>query len=265
MRPLLLFMLFAFSIKCFGQTNSWNAKKLSEHFELKCVQRKLKWNDKDTILLSVYPALRTNGTGKVADALRSNNRRFEYLLQNYTSFKGYDFLYPDTIQINELYLDTLSQNKLFLKYLDQSLRPFKVKAPIKVSYSKKEVLDVASRFFYCDRVMPDTSIYWHVCIGLNGIRDTKWDKDYALLEAFCFEAIFNYLTDPSKAEFMSSFISHKGELKNQFIAENKTTNGLLEYVRLNTFKRMALDNRLAQRLFEYYDQNKNNLSFSIQY
>lgn len=264
MRHLFLSLLLISSINTFGQTKSWNTIKLSKYFQLRCTQHKLKWEGRDTLLLSVYPTLTMNGTGHISDAFRNYKRRFEYLLQNKTSFKGnYDFLYPDTVRINKLYLDTLSRNNLFIKYLNQTLVPFKEKTPANLTYSRKELLDIASRFFYCEKVMPDTSIYWRVCIGLNGIRDVKWKKDYTLLEAFCFEAIFNYLTDQTKAGFMDNFISHTKELKSKFVAENGNTNGLLEYVRINTFDRMASDEILAERLFEYYDLNKNNLSFRI--
>jgi hypothetical protein len=72
-------------------------------------------------------------------------------------------------------------------------------------------MEVSSKFFYCDQVNPDTSIQAYVCVGLNGVKEAKWNKDYTLLEAFCYEGIFTQF-DNERSHIWDAFVSEKSSL-----------------------------------------------------
>ena len=117
----------------------------------------------------VYPALTTKTDNLLAAFMHQYPRRFEYILQNKTQFADYSELYPDTARINKSYVQRLSVNQPFLSYFSQLSSPRcdsqKTKKEV---FAKDEMMLVASRFFLCDQVRPDTTISWHVCIGLMG-------------------------------------------------------------------------------------------------
>ena len=50
----------------------------------------------------------------------------------------------------------------------------------------------------------------HVCIGLNEVKEASWAKDYTLLEAFCFEAIFE--NETLKAALLTHYRENKENL-----------------------------------------------------
>ncbi|MFL5538485.1 MAG: hypothetical protein ACJ8J0_05805 [Longimicrobiaceae bacterium] len=51
-----------------------------------------------------------------------------------------------------------------------------------------EAMETAARFFYPDELLPDGTIRTHICIDLNGVRDSRRPRSPAL-EAFLFAAI----------------------------------------------------------------------------
>jgi hypothetical protein len=120
-------------------------------------------------------------------------------------------------------------------------------------------MDVASRFFYCDMVFPDTTVQSHVCIGINGVKETKWEKDYTLLAAFCYEAIFT-----AKDSMLDN--SYASEKKEACAAHRTAITSLDQYlldVRADLFERMKHNELLKNLLLNYYQENKSNLAFTI--
>jgi hypothetical protein len=265
MKTFIAFALVTLSTHCFAQKTTWTVEKLGAYFKLNCIQATFPMHGKDTTAILIYPDLYRDGKDVIANAIKTNELRFQYLLVNCTKWESiYNPLYPDSIKIRNLYLNSLQNNKPFIKYITATVKPFETpNYQPSLSYSKEELLKVASRFFYCDSILPDTSIAIRVCVGLNGIKEAKWKKDYTLLEAFCFEAVFVCMQDREKSTFMKTFTSGTKELKKSFLAKNNSTKGLLEFVRLGTFERMLKDKVLEQRLLEYYTTHAANLSFKI--
>jgi hypothetical protein len=265
MKTVILVVLFSLFAKAFSQTQNWDKEKLASYFTLNCVQAAMRIENKDSVAVFIFPGVHKKGEDVIANAIKNYENRFVYLLMNRTQWESiYVNLYPDTFKIRDLYFTSLVANKPFIDYLNKTIAPFVQKKEVtKTSFSQQELLMVASRFFYCDTVMPDTTIPLHVCVGLNGMKEAQWKKDYTHLEAFCFEAIFTYLRDTKKSGFMKNFVAITKSLKKSYIATYKTTKGLLNYVRSTSFKKMETDRILQQRLLEYYTATKSNLSFTI--
>ena len=164
--------------------------------------------------------------------------------------------------MSEIYHQKLEKDTIVLGYLNSFINPNKFLEK-KVTYSKSELMKVASRFFLCDRVNPDTTIYWHVCIGLNGQEEEGWKRDFTLLEAFCFEAIFDGLRskNENKTRFMNNFLKFVKEAEMDF--KNLSFELMLEKARNEVFMKMENDNDLQILLLEYYKDNKYQLPFRI--
>ncbi len=124
---------------------------------------------------------------------------------------------------------------------------------------------VASKFFFCDRVKSDSSIGMHVCIGLNGVKEARWAEDYTLLEAFCFEAIFENILNDDKGDdgFMSNASAYRDHSSKAQLSQSKNLEEYLEKVKLAVFEKMMDDETLEEELLTHYRENEENLPFKI--
>jgi hypothetical protein len=216
--------------------------------------------------LGVSPELKTHAPGKLGQAMRQYPRRFRYILLNKSHFQNiYEPLYPDTNRINRLYIDALSKDSLFVYYFNRLASPFLQPEIKKEKYTTGELMMVAARFFYCDGVRKDSTITSHICITLNGLKDAAFSKDYTLLEAFCFEAIFENLrtTDDKPNIFVENFKSYIREAEQTKKASLTNLDDYLAQVRQYCFSRMESDVSLRQTLLDYYTRNRNSLPFTI--
>ncbi len=228
------------------------------------------------VTINIYPD--KNGTTasampefKAESALAPYRRRFEYLLINIPSLHLPENvqeqnelfnLFPDTLAIQRLYLKKLTHDKSLTNYFQETFAAIVNAQKHQNTYSVDELMEVASKFFYCDQVMPDTSIQARICIGLNGLKEVNWEKDYTLLQAFCYEAIFNEL-DNDESQIWNSFVSKKKLTCEQFKKNIKSLNAYLEAVKINLFEAMKNDEILKQKLLNYYELNKSNLAFVL--
>ncbi len=224
------------------------------------------YQDNNRTKASAMPVLKADST------LFAYKMRFDYLLLNIPEiFQPYKLnardsinsLYPDSSRIKQIYLDHFCRDKKLVKYFEETYNAIKdPNQNVTLSYTIDELMNVSSKFFYCDQLLADTIVQSHVCIGLNGIKEAKWDKDYTLLSAFCLEAIFNDLNkDPSQIDEVYSI--EKKMACVQFKKNITTLDNYLENVRLDLFKRMENNALLKEKLLQYYELNKNNLAFKI--
>jgi hypothetical protein len=204
--------------------------------------------------------------------LSGYTRRFEYLIINVPAIHSIDQfkkrtelfnLYPDTIELKRLYFKEFIKDKNLGRYMNETLLPIEgILTNLRKEYSVDELMEVASKFFYCDKVFPDTSIQAHVCIGLNGIKEAEWKNDYTLLEAFCYEAIFADL-DKDTSLVWDSFGFQKNESCLRFRENITSLNAYLQDVKLDLLERMKSDMILKKVLLDYYTVNKSNLAFTL--
>jgi hypothetical protein len=215
---------------------------------------------------SAMPELKPNSE------LMKYNKRFEYLLINVSEIHSpkkakerNDIwkLYPDTIELKRLYLNKYIEDKKLTGYFEETAKY--IKNPVmtrKTSYTQDELMEVASKFFYCDKVLPDTVVQAHVCVSLNGVKEAKWKNDYTLLQAFCYEAIFNQF-DNDTSQIWNTFVSEKKKSADKFKMNITSLDQFLQDVKLELFKRMKNSETLKNELLAYYVMNKNNLAFKI--
>ncbi len=199
-------------------------------------------------------------------------RRFDYLLINVPEIHLAEKseqrneiwqLYPDTIELKRLYLNKYIEDEKLVNYFEETLAAIEnPNLDESTVFTSDELMEVASKFFYCDKVNADTSVQAHVCIGLNGVKEANWKIDYTLLEAFCFEGLFNDF-DKDTSQVWESFISNKKKASLQSSTDITTLDQFLEDVKLDLFERMSNDEVIKKELLDYYESNKTNLAFKI--
>lgn len=172
--------------------------------------------------------------------------------------------YPDSARIQKAYLEAYEQDSSLMHYFRTTAAPSdNPKNSRHIRFTVAELMEVSSKLFFCDKVMPDSGIQAHVCVGLNGIKEAQWEKDYTLLEAFCYEAIFTAFDDDS-SQLWDNFVSHKKEATAEFRTRIISLEQYLENVKLELFKRMESSAVLKQELLAHYKKNKSNLAFILQ-
>lgn len=245
-------------ISCQKKEDCFLADKIS--FEISTYQ------DKNQTKASAMPVLKGDS------ALMAHKMRFDYLLINipeifqpekFNARDSINSLYPDTLKIKQQYLDYFCHDKKLVTYFEETYNAIKTpnQKPSR-SYTLDELMDVSSKFFYCDQLLADTVVQSHVCIGLNGIKEAKWDKDYTLLAAFCLEALFNDF-DKDSSQIDEAYAIEKKAACVQFKRGMTTLDKYLEDVRLDLFRRMERNAVLKEKLLQYYELNKQNLAFTL--
>lgn len=235
------------------------------------------WCNEISLQLSTYESTGATKAG-VMPAIREGSKlapvkaRFDYLLLNIprindpASFQARDSinsLYPDTVTIRRLYLERYCNDRHLHGYFQESYLATQQPSALKQRhYSREELMEVASKFFYCDLVNPDTTVQAHVCIGLNGIKEANWKNDYTLLAAFCYEGIFHQF-EADESPLWDAFVNEKRAAAAKFKPGIRNLDQYLEDVRLDLFRRMKQNSVLKRDLLSYYGQNKHNLAFII--
>lgn len=218
--------------------------------------------------IGVWPGVRTPAGDRTGALVLKYHRRFEYLLNNKTNFQNlYDHLWPDTVKMNKLYIDSISNNKLFVSQFQALLYPLTTTDPFEVPVINiNKLMQVASRFFYCDGVRADSSISSHICITLNGVKEAKWTEDNTALEAFCFEAIFEnyYSSKDVKAKFVQNFVQYIKDGEQRFKGSTADKESYLQSVRVYAFEKMEKDEALKKILLQYFKAHQRTFSFHIE-
>ena len=234
---------------------------------------------KENITIKIYPYEADNEIKASAmpelnltGDLVKYRRRFEYLILNIPEFHSAQMfeerirlfnLYPDTLKMKELILEKYLNDEKFSLYFEQTYKAIKKpKLKNKISFTSDELMEVASKFFLCDKVNPDTTIQSRVCVGLNGVSELKWEKDVTLIAAFCYEAIFNDFSK-DKSKISEEWDIEKKNAAEYFKANITSLENYLEDVKQDLYKRMRINNLLKEELLTYYELNKNNLAFKI--
>jgi hypothetical protein len=203
---------------------------------------------------------------------RAYKRRFDYIILNTPKIHAADQaearkklfdLYPDTLALKNEYQRLLVMDSTLSFHLMAMMEAIdnKVKGTEKTQFTEEEFFQVASRFFYIDDILSDTSFQTHICIGINGVNQTKAQKDLTLLAAFSYEAIFSdFDRDASVVEQV--FGKHKKELE-QKMQSGEFNKADLETLRNDLYTRMAQDLVFQKVLMDAYHQNKENLAFKL--
>jgi hypothetical protein len=154
----------------------------------------------------------------------------------------------------------------FMRSYRQLSAPFTGISTPSLHFSRKELLQVAARFFYCQSVRSDSGISSTICIGRNGLNELTGTRDLTVLEAFCFEAIFErYYSRPGvKSKFIENFLSYISEAVQQKKPSLKNKEQYLLDVRAYCFRRMETDKDLEAALLDYYKEHARTFAFTIE-
>lgn len=215
---------------------------------------------------SPMPGLKPDNT------LSRYNWRFEFLIMNApaihhpesTNKRQELFNLTDSSAIRNGYLKEFQNDAYFTKVFTETMQPLvRSNFTPTQTFTKEELMKAASIFFYCDQVNPDTTVQTHICVGINGLREVKWEKDYMLLAAFCCEAILFDVYQDNSPVFEA--LNKEKQLSYKALRGKITTlDAYLESVKQDVFKRMENNSTLKKSLLRYYKQNKSNLAFRIE-
>jgi hypothetical protein len=212
---------------------------------------------------SAMPAIKSQS---IAD---QHKRRFEYVLMNEAKMhqpgqfeirKEIWSLYPDTNKLKKDYLLQFETDTVLLNYFQFMMEPLLVDGyQPELAFNESELMKVAARFFYCDQVTKDTIVKAHVCVGINGVKETNWEKDITVLAAFSYEAIFENNNDLIWEAFDKHLKTVTETNRLNYLSEQS----FLSAVKLGMYEKMGNDSDVKSELMKYYQQNKENLSFRI--
>ncbi|HZV71058.1 MAG TPA: hypothetical protein VFG10_16000 [Saprospiraceae bacterium] len=212
------------------------------------------------------PEINLDGDDKFSSFLKKHDNRFNYLLLNkIADLDRIAAIFPDTMKLNDEFCRSLSDNKNIVNYFKnltpRSLTTWEQK---EVLFSIDEMMMVASRYFYVDKVNEkDTTLISHICVGIHGQNEIGSSSDLTLLEAFTFEGIFYYLLKDSPPLFERNFddyLKHSLEMNKRKFT---TFEILLNAVRNECYTEMYQNDDLKRKLVKYYKRNKNNLNFEL--
>lgn len=215
--------------------------------------------------LGVSPEIRSSATDTLGHAIARYPRRFRYLLSKTAFQNKYEKYYPDTNRINRLYTDELKNNSSFMTAFATLSTPFFKNDFQRQVYTKTELMQVAARFFYCDGLNPDSSIRSFICINLNGVRNAAFKKDMTLIEAFCFEAIFeNYYDAVGKPRaFVTAFKQYIRDAEKKHKHLLPFAEQYVRSIRNDCFDAMEKNTGLMEVLLNYWQTNREGLAFDI--
>lgn len=199
-------------------------------------------------------------------AIKESNLRYDYLLTRmFRNDSAFMRLFPDSIKIKELFCQQLKGPSPFRNNFELICpSKFLDKPTARGQFSQSEMMFVASRFFYCNKVNKDTAIVPKICVGINGIKEMKADRDLAALESFVFEAIFNLMQASEEPKFLGDFTQ---SIQNSMMKRKQNITNLDDFliqVRNDCFRDMEQNQALQKSLMAYYEKNKSTINFTIQ-
>lgn len=184
------------------------------------------------------------------------SRRVSYLLTNRINIDTLNKLMPDSTAIDLIFNKEISE-----KYFIESFK--KIALPNnqpKEEFTENEMMSIASKFFLVEE-LSENSFGTRICSGINGIENSK--KDYLLLEAVIFDAIFSRImkNDKPKAKFMDNLVKYQDSvIKTTKNIDSKTR---LREIRNEIYSIMEDDINLRNYLIEYFKTNQKNIPIKL--
>jgi len=219
------------------------------------------------------PSPRTDVPADDPLALLFNQNRLyvDYLLQNYRSSDAVaiEKVLPDSAKAAALFAVQLRNDRRFEKLFKEQVAHFLAatgrslaayQPQPKMSLSADSLMTIAAQFFYAMRERPDSSISWKVCVGMNGFMQDKHDDMQPLVEAFCFQAVFNQY-DPEKPGYATDFLANA----RQITRETRALHGeeRLGMARRRMTALMKTNDALRTVLLGEYEKKKPMLNFTL--
>lgn len=255
MKLCLILFFFLSAFKCFSQELNY-----CDYFTLGVSEREYEGK----MAKSCWPVT-LKSKDKFTKFLNKHGDRFDYILfREHESFNEISEFYPDSVKIKNAYCDKVIATPKIQDYF-RSLTPNDLITWQKTdTFSVDELMITASRYFYCDGIEPsDTTIQWHICVGINGQNEYKSDRDLTLLEAFSIEVIMHYLSKNKDPQFFREFDAYSDKITEEKITDFKDFESYLLEIRNLCYLEMQNNTDLKEKLLKYYKKNKSNLNFVI--
>ena len=200
---------------------------------------------------------------KVSDFIQKHHSRFVYIGNKTLSLVIKLGNHFDS-SLNDKFCKALSSDTFYNHFVLLTSGDRLNKENKTLSFTTPELMKVASRFFYCDSIREkDTAIVsYHICVGINGIAELETTKDYTVLEAFCFEAIFKNIGRKSK--LIANFNNHITQAEQENKKHFQGFKSYLSTIRNRCYVLMENDKDFEKVLLKYYYQNIDNINFKIE-
>lgn len=188
-------------------------------------------------------------------------QRFQYILVNKLSDEMVELpkYIGDTAELNRRFCTLLTENKQVGNYFAILSNESQGQ---KASFTKKEMMQVAARFFWLQHSEADGWLLYK-CIFNNGQKESNYERDYSVLEAFCFEAIFNYLYRRKTARFFIAADKYSDEIVDALPQAGHRDPAVLLAARQNLYHKMEQDADLQDALLRYYRKYGKTFGFRL--
>jgi hypothetical protein len=189
-------------------------------------------------------------------------KRFLFVLMRETdSLRAYAHLFPDTFKMNAAFREGLMADTLINSSLD-ILMNLDGGEPA-VSFSEKEMMATASRFFGFFRVKKINGNGMLAPLQ-NPARNGK-TKYQTVLEAFCYEAMTSYNDPKEQKKYSKHFKKYFSELIRIYNLNYNSPASQIDFATNRLRELMAQDKSLKKFMKDYYEQNRDNVKFKIEY
>lgn len=189
------------------------------------------------------------------------HRRFDYILINKVNVEGADLykMRNDTAALNRRFCELFTQQKELSGYFDVLSN---AQTETKQMFTITEMMQVAARFFWLENKESRGWTYY-TCIGNNGQKESAYQRDYTVLEAFCFEAIFSYLDRRKSPRFYIAADKYFDAIKQGTPEADRQETAVILSARQNLYQKMEQDAELRQALLRYYRRYGNTFGFGL--
>ncbi|WP_299714136.1 hypothetical protein [uncultured Tenacibaculum sp.] len=206
-------------------------------------------------MLEFVNAELTNINDSISSKINKTPRRYEYLLTNRIAIDSVSKVLPDSVKAHTIF-NSLLKGKKFQQYFYETFYNDK-----KQDFTKEELMVIASRFFLSEKKGDVYST--KICVGINGLNEHSFkNKDFTLLEAIVYEAIFERLMNENlqAPEFMNNLEKHRAKA---IASIHQNVKDSLLHVKQLVYTAMEHDKALENHLLNYIKENNNNIAINI--
>ncbi|OZV68616.1 hypothetical protein CA834_09100 [Winogradskyella aurantia] len=174
-----------------------------------------------------------------------NPRRYEYLLKNRINVDSFLKVLTDTTKAKAVNSSFLNNNE-FQGYFYST---FYDDEGNQGSFREEELMKIGSKFFLAEKM--GHQFRTRICVGINGLDEVEYPyKDYTLLEALVYEALFERLTQENAEE--PTLLQNLDAYSSKAISSlDETVMDSLDFVRASAFDAMENDDDLKTHLLGY--------------
>ncbi len=209
----------------------------------------------------ISPGIKETAFDKKQAFFRKFRRRFDYILVNKVNVEGADLyqMRNDTAALNRRFCELFTQQKEVSGYFDVLSN---AQTGTQQIFTIAEMMQVAARFFWLQHTEADGWLLYK-CIFNNGQKESNYEKDYSVLEAFCFEAIFSYLYKRKTPRFSIAADTYFDEVSAEVPDSKRQDPAIILAARQNLYQKMEKDADLQKALLKYYRRYGNTFGFRL--